>query len=115
MEKKSLRDKFVQMRQANIDARPSLGGQIDATFRDVGKQTVDTLNKAFFGEGIGAGEPGTPLNPTSFQVTKSLGATNADAMSDGLKKSLAEQQEAAKGKEPDGNEKDKSNENERER
>ena len=57
-------------RAANL---PSFGGQLQAMWREGLKDLQNALLPAFPESQRGVEEPGTPLNPTSQQVTQDLG------------------------------------------
>jgi len=72
-QKKTLVDRFVEMRQNNVAQRPKLMGQLGAMWREALKDVRNTMNEVFFGKSEHMGEMGTPLNPTPHMVTKELG------------------------------------------
>lgn len=57
---------------------PSFGGQIDAMVREAAKDINNTMHQVFFGQSIGHGESGAPMNPTPQMVTEDLGHNGND-------------------------------------
>jgi hypothetical protein len=54
--------------------QPSLGAELKAMAREAIKDIREALvDKGWFGQHGGPGEPGTPLNPTPQMVTQDLG------------------------------------------
>jgi hypothetical protein len=54
--------------------QPSLGAELKAMGREALKDIREALvDRGWFGQGGGPGEPGTPLNPTPQMVTQDLG------------------------------------------
>jgi hypothetical protein len=95
-----------------MSAQPSLLAELKAMGREAVKDIRNTGHEVFFGRGEGAGEPGTPLNPTPQIVTDQLeGKTNESGKStlDDLRSYAAEKQKEAEQKmEKDGPDQDRS-------
>jgi hypothetical protein len=64
--------KFLEMREKNLAAMPTLGAQLDAMVREGAKDLRQTIADAYSGKGEHAPEVGAPGNPTQAMTTADL-------------------------------------------
>jgi hypothetical protein len=76
--------------------RPALGAQLSALRREAQKDVNQTLNQVFFGQQSGQNELGTPLAPTSQQVTEGLENRQVSQQTDRIAAPQAEKKEGQK-------------------
>jgi hypothetical protein len=72
MGKSARLQKFLEMRDKNVAARPTLGAQLDAMVREGAKDLRQTVMEAYTGKGEHAPEVGAPGNPTQAMTTADL-------------------------------------------
>src|SRR4051812_28781568 len=66
-------DRAIAWYNARQAGQPAFWAQIAAMTREAVKDIQNTFHQVMYGHPQQHGEPGTPLNPTMQQVTKSLG------------------------------------------
>ena len=79
-EKESLTSRFLEWVRENHERQPNLGAQLEAMWREARKDIHSVLERCFFGQPTGPGEPGSPLVPTQSQVSRALGVPGYRAM-----------------------------------
>lgn len=82
-QQKGIFERALDKRAEWASNQPSLGAEVNAIIRegikDVREQVV---MQGFFGHRDGHGEPGTPLNPTVYEVTKDRETGKFEALLD---------------------------------
>ncbi len=91
-QRKTVLQRLAALPSRNMKDAPSFGAQLKALWREGLKDLNDTIQRAFFGQQAGIGEPGTPLVPTQAMVTSDLGVAYArhSRMEDGAQMTSAQ-------------------------